>query len=56
MGSTGLRLLLYIMVIVAYRFYDKSTVVPFAVGFMVHYFLYTIFEVPVLLKEIKKAS
>ena len=55
MGSTALRLFLYMMVIVAYRFYDRPTLVPFALGFMAHYFLFTIFEVPVLLKELKKS-
>ena len=54
MGSTALRLFFYVMIIMAYRFYDKSTLIPFALGFMVHYFLFTVFEVPVLLKELKK--
>lgn len=53
MGTTALRLFLYIMIIVIYRYYDKSTVKPFAVGFMAHYLLYTIFEVPLLLLELK---
>lgn len=55
MGSTGLRLFLYMMVIITYRFYDKPTLIPFALGFMAHYFLFTIFEVPILLKELKEA-
>ena len=54
MGSTAIRFFLYIMIIVAYRFYDKSTLVPFAIGFMAHYFLFTLFEVPILLKELNK--
>lgn len=53
MGSTGLRLMLYIMIIVAYRFYDKPTLTPFAIGFMAHYFLFTVFEVPLLLKALR---
>ena len=56
MGSTGLRLFLYMMIIIAYRFYDKPTLIPFAIGFMAHYFLFTAFEVPVLLKELKKSA
>jgi len=55
MGSTALRFFLYIMIIVAYRFYEKPTLIPFAIGFMGHYFLFTVFEVPVLLKELKKS-
>ena len=54
MLSTALRFFLYIIVIIAYRYYDKSTLIPFAIGFMVHYFLFTAFEVPVLQKELKK--
>jgi hypothetical protein len=53
-GTTALRMLLYVMVIIAYRFYDKLTLIPFAIGFMGHYFLYTLFEVHVLLREIKR--
>ncbi|MEK6614529.1 MAG: hypothetical protein AABZ32_00225 [Bacteroidota bacterium] len=56
MGSIVLRLFLYIMIIVAYRFYDKPTLIPFAIGFMGHYFFFTIFEVPMLLKELKSAK
>ncbi len=55
MGSTALRLMLYIMLILIYRFYDKPTLIPFALGFMAHYFLFTLFEVPVLLGELKKS-
>jgi hypothetical protein len=55
MGSTALRFFMYIMIIVAYRFYDKPALIPFAIGFMGHYFLFTVFEVPVLLGELKKS-
>jgi hypothetical protein len=55
MGSTALRLMLYILIIIAYRFYDKPTLIPFAVGFMVHYLLFTLFEVPLLLKELRNS-
>jgi len=54
MGSTAVRFFLYIMVILVYRFYDKSTLIPFAIGFMAHYFIFSFFEVPVLLQELKK--
>ena len=55
LGTTALRLFLLIMVIVAYRFFDKSTLAPFTIGFMMHYVLFTAFEVPVLIKELKKS-
>jgi len=55
MGSTAMRLMMYMVIIVAYRFYDKPTLIPFAIGFMAHYFLFTVFEVPLLLKELKNS-
>jgi hypothetical protein len=54
MGSTAVRLMMYMFIIIAYRFYDKSTLIPFALGFMAHYFLFTLFEVPLLLQELRK--
>ena len=54
MGSTALRMMLYIIAIVIYRFIDKPTVIPFALGFMAHYFLFTIFEVVLLLRQLKE--
>lgn len=54
MGSTALRLLIYILVIVAYRFKaGKEATIPFAIVFMVHYILFTIFEVIMLLRFLK---
>jgi len=54
MGSTALRMFIYILVILVYRFIDKPTVIPFALGFMAHYFAFTIFEVTVLLRQLKE--
>ena len=54
MGTTALRMLLCVIVILIYRFVNKPEVIPFALGFMVHYFLFTIFEVSILLKGMKK--
>jgi len=53
MGSTALRMFLCIVIIVIYRFRDENSVVPFALGFMTHYFLFTAFEVLALLREFK---
>jgi hypothetical protein len=55
-GASALRLVLYTMLIIIYRFYDKDTLIPFATGFLVHYFLFTVFEVPVLLTELKATT
>ena len=53
MGSTALRMALFVAVILVYRFMDKPTLIPFALGFLVHYFLFTIFEVIVLLQQLR---
>lgn len=54
MGITALRLFFFIGIILAYRFaFGKEQAIPFALAFIVHYFLYTIFEVSVLLKQLK---
>ena len=56
MGSTALRLFLYVLIILAYGFYDKPSIFRFAIGFMVHYFAFTLFEIPLLLKALNKPS
>ena len=55
MIKTVLRLFICLGVILAYRFHDKNTLIPFAVGFMVHYFLFSAFEVLVIRKELKRS-
>lgn len=54
MGSTALRMILCLIVIVAYRFIDKPNIIPFAIAFILHYFLFTIFEVTTLLRQFRK--
>ncbi len=54
MGSTALRMALCIIVIIVYRFIDKPTVIPFSLAFIVHYFLFTIFEVTSVLRHLRK--
>ena len=57
MSATGLRLLIYVAVIFIYRLSEgKEAAIPFAIAFMAHYFLFTVFEVAVLLKQLKKHS
>ena len=53
MASTMIRMVLYVCIIAVYRFIDRSSVVNFAIGFFVHYILFTIFEIPLLLKQLK---
>ena len=53
MGATGLRLLIYVVVIFIYRLSEgKEAAIPFAIAFMAHYFLFTVFEVAMLLKQL----
>jgi len=55
MSATGLRLLIYVAIILVYRLSEgKETTIPFAIAFMAHYFLFTAFEVVVLLKQLKE--
>ena len=52
-GATGLRLLIYVAVIFIYRLSEgKEAAIPFAIAFMTHYFLFTVFEVVMLLKQL----
>ncbi len=54
MASSALRMILCLIVIIAYRFIDKTGIIPFAVAFILHYFLFTIFEVTLLLRHFRK--
>lgn len=57
MGSSLVRILLYAIVIVVYRFAaGKEHALVFALAFMAHYFVFTVFEVFVLLRQLKKPS
>ena len=56
MSGTVLRLFLYIIILLLYRFIDKPTLVPFAIAFVLHYFLFTAFEVTALMKQFKSAN
>jgi hypothetical protein len=56
MSGTVLRLFLYILILLLYRFIDKPTLVPFAIAFVLHYFLFTAFEVLALVRQFKNPS
>jgi len=53
MSGTVLRLFLYIIILLLYRFIDKPTLIPFAIAFVLHYFLFTAFEVMALMKQFR---
>ena len=54
MGSTTLKLMVYLFFMLIYLWIDRSQVVPFVLTFMVLYLLFTIFEVTEVLRFIKK--
>lgn len=45
MGSTGLKLFLYLTIIIVFAFLNKPQVIPFALSFFFFYFSFTVFEV-----------
>jgi len=53
MTGTVLRLFLFLLILIGYRFVDKLTLIPFAVAFLLHYFAFTIFEVFQLTKQFR---
>ena len=56
MSGTVIRLFLYIIILLLYRFIDKSTLIPFAIAFILHYFLFTAFEVTALVNQFKSGK
>jgi|GEM_PF-2940848 len=56
MSGTVLRLFLYIIILLLYRFIDKPTLIPFAIAFVLHYFLFTAFEVMALMKQFRSTN
>ena len=56
MSGTVIRLFLYIIILLLYRFIDKLTLVPFAIAFIIHYFAFTAFEVMTLVKQFRNQS
>ena len=56
MGSTSVKLFLYIIFLVIYVLVDKSNAVPFLLTFLALYFLFTIFETFSLLIDLKEKN
>ncbi len=56
MAASGIKLFLSLIVIVIYAFTRKTGVIPFALLFIFQYFLFTGFEVSLLLKQLKSKS
>ncbi|HYX07243.1 MAG TPA: hypothetical protein VE912_10970 [Bacteroidales bacterium] len=53
-GSTGLKLIFYLLVIIIYLLINPGQAIPFVSVFLVVYFSYTVLEIASLLKFLKK--
>ena len=53
-GSTGLKLIFYLLVIIIYLLINPGNAIPFVSVFLIVYFSYTFLEVASLLKILKK--
>lgn len=56
MSGTVVRLFLYIIILMLYRFIEKPTLVPFAIAFVLHYFAFTAFEVMALMNQFRSKN
>ena len=56
MASVTLKLMVYLTFMLVYLLLNKSQVIPFALTFIVFYFIFTIFEVIQVLSVIKNNS
>ena len=53
MGATGLKMFVYLILIVIYLLLDREHAVPFLISFLILYVLYSFFEVLAVLKYLK---
>ncbi len=56
LGITGIKLFAYLSIITAYALLKKEAALGFTLWFLVLYFLYSGFEVVMLLKQFKKQN
>jgi hypothetical protein len=52
-GATGIKMLLYIILIVVYLLIDRAHAVAFLLWFLICYFLYTVVEIISILRYLK---
>jgi len=53
MGATGVKMFIYLVLIVIYLLTDREHAVPFLICFLILYVLYSVFEVLSVLKYLK---
>lgn len=56
MGATGLKMLVFMVLLIGYSMLNKATAVPFIVNFFLFYLLYTVFEVSLVYKKFSSSS
>ena len=56
MGSTGVKLFLYLLIILAFAFMNKQEAVPFALCFFFFYLCFTVFEVGISYNTFSKST
>jgi uncharacterized membrane protein len=54
MTLTTLKLLVFVLLVLAYVFINRAEALGFAIGFLAMYLLFTVFEVTSLLKHFKQ--
>lgn len=54
MGTTAAKLFAYLLIMIVYIFVDRAGARVFLVGFLVHYLVFTVFEVVSILRQLKK--
>jgi hypothetical protein len=52
MGATGIKMMLYVILIVVYLLIDRAHAVSFLIWFLICYFLYTVVEILSILRYI----
>jgi hypothetical protein len=53
---SGIKMIIYLVIILIYAFIIKKEIVIFIIGFLILYFLFTILEVSAILKFLKKST
>jgi len=53
---SGIKMMIYLVIILIYAFIIKKEIVIFIIGFLILYFLFTILEVSAILKFLKKST
>jgi hypothetical protein len=56
MLATTLKLMIYLIVIFVYVFFEKTGILSFILAFFILYIIYTVFEVVTILKQTKSQS